>query len=226
MRGDIEIEFKNISSEAEQIAATACLTPSLPRIASRQAHRNNTPAATPEEYFRTTVSITYISLLDKIIMEMETRFNPFIVKSSKLLSLVPSIISNDDIPFDEKGFREILEFYSSDIPKSFLIEQELRLRKRKWDLVKEDAWPGNLAKTLKECDELTFPNLFVLIKIGATLPVTSCECELSFSVKRRLRAWLRACMISERLSALALIHIHYGHPVDYNRIIDISKVAS
>ena len=53
---------------------------SLPPIASRQAQRNNNPAATPEEYFRTTVGI---SLLDTIIMEIETRFNPFIVKSSK-----------------------------------------------------------------------------------------------------------------------------------------------
>ena len=154
-------------------------------------------------------------------MEMDTRYNPFIVKSSRLLSLVSSIISNDDIPFDEEGFREILEFYSSDILEPFLIEQVLRLWKRKWDLVKEDERPGNLAKTLKECDELTFPNLFVLTKIGATLPVTSCECERSFSVMQRLRTWLRACMTSERLSALALMHIHYGDPVDYDRIIDI-----
>ena len=28
-------------------------------------------------------------------------------------------------------------------------------------------------------------------------------------------------MTSERLSALALMHIHYGHPVDYDRFIDI-----
>ena len=122
------------------------VSPSLPRIVSRQAHRNNTPAATPEEYFRPTVGI---SLLDTIIMEMETRFNPFIVKSSKLLFLVPSIILNDDIPFDEEGLREILEFYSSDIPEPFFIEQELRLWKGKWDLVKEDERPGNLANTLK-----------------------------------------------------------------------------
>ena len=66
---NVEIEFKNIFSEAEQIAATVCLTPALPRIASQQAHRNNTPAATPEEYVRTTVGI---SLLDTIIMEIET----------------------------------------------------------------------------------------------------------------------------------------------------------
>ena len=31
-RGNVEIEFKNIFSEAEQIAATVCLPPSLPRI--------------------------------------------------------------------------------------------------------------------------------------------------------------------------------------------------
>ena len=82
-------------------------------------------------------------------MEMKTRFNHFIAKSSKFLFLVPSIILNDDIPFDEEGFREILEFYSSDIPEPFFTEQELRLWKRKCDLVKEDERPGNLAKTLR-----------------------------------------------------------------------------
>ena len=30
-------------------------------------------------------------------------------------------------------------------------------------------------------------------------------------------------MTSEHLSALALMHIHYGHPVDYDRIIDIFR---
>lgn len=89
------------------------------------------------------------------------------------------------------------------------------------DGVNEDARPQNLAQSLKEIDETSFPNLFVLLKIAETLPVTSCECERSFSVMRRLRTWLRASMTSGRLSALALINIHYGHPIDYDIVTDI-----
>ena len=53
--------------------------------------------------------------------------------------------------------------------------------------------------------KLWFSDLFVVLQIAVTLPVTSCECERSFSIMRRLRTWLRASMTSERLSALALI---------------------
>ena len=138
-------------------------------------------------------------LLDTIITEMEVRFNDFNRKAAKLLFLVPSTISNDDIDFDEEAFRETLEFYFTDIPDSLLLKQELEVWKRKWGMVKEDARPQNLSQSLKECDELTFPNLFVLLKIAATLPVTSCECERLFSVMRRLRTWLIACIGSARL---------------------------
>ena len=134
-------------------------------------------------------------------------FNDFNRKATKLLFLVPSIT----IDFDEEAFRETLEFYSTDIPDPLLRKQELELWKRKWGMVKEDARPQNLSQNLKECDELTFPNLFVLLKITVTLPVTSCECERSFSVMRRLGTWPRACMGSDRLSTLALMHTHYGH---------------
>ena len=38
---------------------------------------------------------------------------------------------------------------------------------------------------------------------------------------RRLRTWLRASIGSDRLSELALMHIHYGHSVDYDGVVDI-----
>ena len=218
VRENVEEQFKTIFTEAERIANTLHVAASIPRTVSRQVHRSNTPASSPEEYFRTTLGIV---LLDKIITEMEVRFNDFNQKSAKLLFLVPSILSNDDIDFDDEAFGETVEFYSTDIPDSLLRKQELELWKRKWGMVKDEARPHNLSQSLKECDELTFPNLFVLLKIAATLPITSCECERSFSVIRRLRTWLRACMSSDRLSALALIHIHYGHSVDYDRVVDL-----
>ena len=81
-------------------------------------------------------------------------------------------------------------------------------------MIEKDKRPTHLVNALKQCDELTYPNLFVLLKIAATLPVTSSEFERPFSVMRRLRTWLRACMTAERISVLALMHIHYGHDVD------------
>ena len=53
-------------------------------------------------------------------------------------------------------------------------------------------WPDTLASALiAVCDE---SNIFRLIKIGCTLPITSCSCERSFSTLRHLRNWLMSSM--------------------------------
>ena len=81
--------------------------------------------------------------------------------------------------------------------------------------------PDTLASALISCDEERFPNIFRLIKIGCTLPITSCTCERSFSTLRRLRNWLRSSMTCRRLSSLALMNIHYAHPVNYDTAVEI-----
>ena len=47
------------------------------------------------------------------------------------------------------------------------------------------------AASLKACDPDDFPNLYILLKIAVTLPVTSCECERSISKTRRLNNYMR-----------------------------------
>ena len=74
----------------------------------------------------------------------------------------------------------------------------------------KSAWtPDTASKALKECDDDLFPNIYTPLKICATIPATSCECERSASSLRRLHTYNRACMFQERLSSLALMHIHY-----------------
>ena len=88
------------------------------------------------------------------------------------------------------------------------------------ELDKEDK-PNSLAQALKICDVTMFPNIFVFLKIGCTLPVTSCECERSFSTIRRLHTYLRASMGQERLSNLALMTVHYDDPIDLEEVVNI-----
>ena len=213
-----EQSFKEIYEDAVRLADVVSVEPTIPRTVIRQKHRNNTPSSCPEEYFRRTLAIP---LLDPIIMEMGTRFNDLSEKASKLLFLVPSILCDESIEFDDVTSKEKIAFYSDDIPDSHLIFQDLNLWKHRWNNIKADERPQNLAESLLAIDEITFPNLFVVLQIAATLPVTSCECERSFSVMRRLRTWLRASMTSERLSTLALMNIHYGHQIDYDVVTDM-----
>ena len=111
-RENVDQHFSDIYSEAVRLANIVSVKPSTPRTASHQIHRNNTPASSPEEYFKITIVVT---LLDTIIMEMEIRFNVLSEKASKPLFLVSSILCNDSINFDEASFLETVNFYSGDI---------------------------------------------------------------------------------------------------------------
>lgn len=67
---------------------------------------------------------------------------------------------------------------------------------------------NNILEYLDVCDSLIFPNVYKLIKILVTLPVTTCTAERSFSTLRRLKTYLRNTMSQNRLNGLALLNIH------------------
>ena len=67
---------------------------------------------------------------------------------------------------------------------------------------------NTLPKALAALDKATFPNLFILLRIGAILPVTSATCERSISTLRFLKNELRSTMTSSRLNGLSLMFIH------------------
>ena len=94
--------------------------PCIPRVAARQMHRNNVPAYTAKEYFRRAF---VIPLLDEFIAEMEFRFNNLSKSLSRLLCLVPSVISRSE----NLDFSEISEMYKEDLPNIDMLDEELIL---------------------------------------------------------------------------------------------------
>lgn len=62
--------------------------------------------------------------------------------------------------------------------------------------------------TIKEnISKDTFPNLFKMIQLAITLPVSSATCKRSFSETRRINNYLRSTMSQERFSKLAILNI-------------------
>ena len=53
-----------------------------------------------------------------------------------------------------------------------------------------------------------FPAVSDALTIAATLPVTTCTVERSFSTLRRIKTWLRSTMSSNRLNGLAMMSVH------------------
>ena len=60
--------------------------------------------------------------------------------------------------------------------------------------------PENVSTTLKAIYYPDFENIGAALRILATIPVTSCESEQSFSAMRRLKNYTRSTMVSDRLN--------------------------
>ena len=71
-----------------------------------------------------------------------------------------------------------------------------------------------------------YPNIEVMLQLTCTLPVTSCGCERISSTIPRLHTYMRTSMTQERLSSLALLHLHYDVPIDLDKAVDTSHEYS
>ena len=109
--------------------------------------------------------------------------------------------------------------YRDDLPSPQLFPAEFRRWRIKY--AEEEELAGSCATALKQCDEDAFPNIFPLLKILSTLPVTSCECERSFSAMRRLNTYMRCTMSENRLMPLALMHIQYEMQIDLEEVVEL-----
>ena len=107
--------------------------------------------------------------------------------------------------------------YIDDLPYPETLASEMK----RWKIFSEDKGSANtVTSALDICDRDIFPNIHVLLRIAATLPVTTCTCERSFSTLRRLNTYLRATQSTDRLDALALINIHCGMSIDIDLVIN------
>ena len=119
----------------------------------------------------------------------------------------------------KKAFNPFFLFYESDLPNPKAMEAEMDLWEKFW-LSSNQAIPNNVKSALKSVPYPGFENIKECFKILGTLPVTSCECERSFSALRILKDYTRSTMGEERLNGLALMHIHHDTIPDVNKVID------
>ena len=81
------------------------------------------------------------------------------------------------------------EHYAGDVPNVSGLPAELDLWQRMWKEKEEqgDEIPDRVASTLKVVDQVSFPNVFSILQVLATIPVTSYSCERSISSLRHLK---------------------------------------
>ncbi|XP_022176229.1 52 kDa repressor of the inhibitor of the protein kinase-like [Myzus persicae] len=69
----------------------------------------------------------------------------------------------------------------------------------------DEMLPSNALHAIKHCDPVIFPNIFVLLKVLCTLPVSTATPERSFSSLKRVKSHLRNSMKEDHLNGLVLL---------------------
>lgn len=215
-RGDSEV-LHGWYVQSEVVAGEIDVTPEVPRTASRQIHRDNVEHSTPEEYYRRSI---ILPLLDSLIQQMKDRFSKTQIVVAKLINLIPSVLCSTS----NRALSDTINFYEADLPNPSVVSTEVWRWRAKWQSEDADTRPSTLESALIQCDRDYFPNINVLLRIACTIPVTSCENERANSALKNLKTFLRSSMGQERLSSLALMHIHYTSPVNLDSVVDMFKL--
>ena len=74
-----------------------------------------------------------------------------------------------------------------------------------------------IVETLDHANSQFYPGVYVALVTMLTYPVSTCTAECSFSSMKR--SSLRSEMTDERLSSLAILHIHKHKNVDIDRLV-------
>ena len=187
----------------------------MPRISWRQQYCANQPYQSVEEYFRHSVTIPF---LDHLISELSLRFNEHTKKAALVQHLLPVWICSSSSMQD---IEQPVAFYGDDLPNRSIVDEDYECWKAKWILIPSQDRSQTLSDSLKHCCSINLPNIFTLLKLFATLPLSSCSYKRSASAIRWLNNYQKCSQLEEKLNALALIIGNYDYNIDVNRVCQI-----
>ncbi|XP_060861812.1 52 kDa repressor of the inhibitor of the protein kinase-like, partial [Metopolophium dirhodum] len=128
---------------------------------------------------------------------------------------------------DENGYDEdfinLTRQYSEDLEdvgnREEIFINEFKLWQRKLKNLPELDKSKNAIDALSVCNRVMFPNVFKLMQILATLPVSSASNERSFSALKRIKTYLRNSTSEGRLNGLAMLSINRHHDISANEVL-------
>ena len=219
MQTNIDLKHHELYMEAVNLANKVSLEPSMPRIVQRQAHRANAAATTPEQYYK--INLTRV-FLDHCLQQLNSRFQDEINLCNKGLSIIPSVLLEHSLVW-KQNVKDFCHHYRQDIPNIVGLDAELQLWERMWQVQQVEGAniPDRISNTLEVIDQEAFVNIYTILKILATIPISSASCERSFSSLRNLKNYLRNTMGQDRLNGLALMNSHREMNLVLDKLIDL-----
>ena len=216
---DVDKNHDRWFSEVQQLAASTGIELSLPRLCGRQTQRSNIPSQTPKEYYWRTITIP---LLDHIISEMTSRFDKHQQLALSGLVFIPSVLVKRSLDEATTQIADVGKMYTDDLPFPSCLHGEVHTWHLKWSEENSRgsaSLPTTLETTLPHATSM-FPNIRELLRILCTLPVTSCSAERSFSGLKRIKTAMRSTMGNDRLTSIALLHLHRDVSVEVPTVIN------
>ena len=89
-------------------------------------------------------------------------------------------------------FMEFAQIYRDDLLKMESLKAEMAIWETYWLQEFSGKLPDHISTTLKETVMMrtTFPNTYRALCILGSIPITTCQCERSLSVLRRLKTYI------------------------------------
>ncbi|XP_050526839.1 52 kDa repressor of the inhibitor of the protein kinase-like [Daktulosphaira vitifoliae] len=101
-----------------------------------------------------------------------------------------------------------------------LLLAEFKLWKIRLENIKSSNTPRIAMEAIVLCNSQIYPNVFKLLQIFATLPVSTASNERSFSNLKRIKTYLRNTMSQGRFNGLAMLAINIEVGIDTSEVID------
>ena len=156
--------------------------------------------------------------MDYIITDLTFRFQSHNNIAKNLCKLLPRQLK--DATSLSSDLQETVNFYKDVIPEIESFDFQLEMWVNKWDAVKKEDCPAAVVDVLEMVDPAFMPTIHALLHILATLPVTTCAAERSFSSLKYIKNYLRSTMSEDRLTGLALLYIHKDIDIDINDVVN------
>ncbi|KAL4084849.1 hypothetical protein QTP88_027731 [Uroleucon formosanum] len=100
-----------------------------------------------------------------------------------------------------------------------VFKNEFKLWQRKLKCLSETDKLKNAMDAIYICNEAMYPNIFKLLKILATLPVSSATNERTFSTLKRIKTYLRNSTSEGRLNGLAMLSINKNDSITPDEVL-------
>ncbi|CAI6355883.1 unnamed protein product [Macrosiphum euphorbiae] len=167
-----------------------------------------------ESYWRT----HYYQIIDTLIIHFNKRF------SSNSLELATSIDYFHKMNYYEsqcfiEQYKDLLNVDVNTLQSEMLVVKNC-VSRRNPNFTLEDI------KLIMDAE--LYPNLYKLLSLSLTIPISSAICERSFSAMRKIKNWLRTSMNQDRFTNLSLIYIErdLSNELSNEKILDTFAISN